>query len=78
MRCLMGYVVDLILIVESIFRVSLQDQLEGKVTQDRIDEIIYGFIAQRRRKIYMMQFENPSSLGICLQRVTWRMRLLHW
>ncbi len=46
----MGYVVDLTLILQAAFRVSLQDRLEGKVTQDRVNEIIYEFHCSDKKK----------------------------
>ena len=46
----MGYVVDLTLILQAIFQVSLQDPLEGKVAEDRIDEIIYEFHCSDKKK----------------------------
>ncbi|KAF8351818.1 kinase-like domain-containing protein [Amanita rubescens] len=49
-RCLMGYVVDLTLILQAVFQVSLQDRLEGKVTQDRVNEIIYEFHCSDKKK----------------------------
>ena len=50
MRCLMGYVVDLTLILQAIFQVSLQDRSDGKVAQDNIDEIIYEFHCSEKKK----------------------------
>jgi hypothetical protein len=46
----MGYVVDLTLILQAVFQVSLQDRLEGKVTQDRVNEIIYEFHCSDKKK----------------------------
>ena len=46
----MGYVVDLTLILQAIFQVSLQDRLEGKVSEDRVDEIIYEFHCSDKKK----------------------------
>ena len=46
----MGYVVDLTLILQAIFQVSLQDTLEGKVAEDRVDEIIYEFHCSDKKK----------------------------
>lgn len=52
-RCLMGYVVDLTLIIQAVFQVSLQDQVEGKVTQDRVNAIIYEFhCSEKKRRIH--------------------------
>ena len=50
MRCLMGYVVDLTLVLQAIFQVSLDDQFEGKVELDRIDEIIDKFHCSEKKK----------------------------
>ena len=47
--CLMGYVVDLILILQAVFRVSLEDQFEGKVTADRVNDIIYEFVCSGKK-----------------------------
>ena len=46
----MGYVVDLTLILQAIFQVSVQDQFEEKVTEYRVDEIIYGFHCSDKKK----------------------------
>lgn len=49
----MGYVVDLTLILQCIFKVSLQDQFEGKVSPDNIDEIIYQFhCSEKKQRIH--------------------------
>ena len=49
----MGYVVDLTLILQAVFQVSLQDQTEEKVTQDRVTEIIYEFhLSERKKRIH--------------------------
>ena len=50
MRCLMGYVVNLTLILQAIFQVSLRDHTEGKVTMDSVDEIIYEFHCSEKKK----------------------------
>ena len=39
----MAYVVDLILILQAAFQISLQDWLEGKVAKENINEIVYVF-----------------------------------
>ena len=46
----MGYVVDLTLILQAIFQVSLQDLFEGKVAKNRIDQIIYEFHCSDKKK----------------------------
>ena len=44
---------DLTLILQAMFQVSLQDQFEGKVTADHVDEIIYEFhCSERKKKIH--------------------------
>ncbi|KAF8696555.1 hypothetical protein AX14_001521 [Amanita brunnescens Koide BX004] len=48
-RCLMGYVVDLTLIIQAVFQVSLQDRREGKVTQDQVNAIIYEFHCSEKK-----------------------------
>ena len=48
MRCAMGYVVDLTLILQAIFQFSLRDHFEGKV--DSIDEIVYAFYYSEKKK----------------------------
>ena len=45
----MGYVVDLTLILQRIFHVSLRDQLEGMVRQDNIIDIIHEFNNFKKR-----------------------------
>ncbi|KAF8335282.1 hypothetical protein F5887DRAFT_614491 [Amanita rubescens] len=50
-RCFMGYVVDLTLILQAMFQVSLQDQYEGTVTVDHVDEILYEFHSSEKKKI---------------------------
>ena len=53
MRCLMGYVVNLTLILQAVFQASLQDHIEGKVTMDSVDEIIYEFhCSEKKRNIH--------------------------
>ncbi|KAF8685409.1 hypothetical protein AX14_003999, partial [Amanita brunnescens Koide BX004] len=50
---LMGYVVDLTLILQAVFQVSLQDRTEGKVTLDRVTEIIYEFhLSEKKKRIH--------------------------
>ena len=46
----MGYVVDLTLILQAVFQVSLQDRTEGKITRDRVTEIIYEFHLSEKKK----------------------------
>jgi hypothetical protein len=49
----MGYVVDLTLILQAVFQASLQDRAEGKVTQDRVTEIIYEFhFSEKKKRIH--------------------------
>ncbi|KAF8334405.1 hypothetical protein F5887DRAFT_1285910 [Amanita rubescens] len=48
--CLMGYVVDLTLILQAVFLVSLQDHSEGKVLLDRVKEVIYKFYFSEKKK----------------------------
>lgn len=49
----MGYVVDLTLIIQAVFQVSLQDRVEGKVTQDRVNAVIYEFhCSEKKRRIH--------------------------
>ncbi|KAF8351830.1 hypothetical protein F5887DRAFT_3940, partial [Amanita rubescens] len=49
-RCLMGYVVYLTLILQAVFLVSLQDHSEGKVSLDRVKEVIYEFYFSEKKK----------------------------
>ena len=49
-RCLMGYVIDLILILQAVFCVSIRGPSERKVTQDNVNEIIYEFHLSERKK----------------------------
>ena len=49
-RCLMGYVVDLMLILQAVFLVSLEDHSEGKVSLDHVKEIIYEFYFSDKKK----------------------------
>jgi len=51
-RCLMGYVVYLTLILQAVFIVSLQDHSEGKVSLDRVKEVIYEFYFSEKKKTY--------------------------
>ncbi len=46
----MGYVVDLTLIVQAVFQVSLQDRLEGIVTEDQVNAVIYEFYCSEKKK----------------------------
>ena len=52
----MGYVVDLTLILQAVFQVSLQGRTKGKlgqVTQDRVIEIIYEFhMSEKKKRIH--------------------------
>lgn len=52
-RCLMGYVVDLTLILQALFQISLEDHFEGKVTSERVIDIIYEFdTSEKKRRIH--------------------------
>ena len=46
----MGYVVDLTLILQAMFQVSLQDQYEGRVTVDHVDKILYEFHSSEKKR----------------------------
>ncbi len=46
----MTYVVDLTIILQSVFLVSLDNQLEGKMTVNNIYEIIYEFHCSEKKK----------------------------
>ena len=46
----MGYVVDLTLILQAIFHVSLRDHFKGKAALDCIDEILYEFHFSEKKK----------------------------
>ena len=46
----MGYVVDLMLILQAVFLVSLEDHSEGKVSLDHVKEIIYEFYFSDKKK----------------------------
>ena len=50
-RCLMGYIIDLILILQAIFCVSIRGPSERKVTQDNVNEIIYEFHLSERKEL---------------------------
>ena len=52
MHCLMGYMVDLTLLLQAIFHVSLRDQSEVTVTLNHIDEIIYEFHCSKKKDIH--------------------------
>lgn len=44
---------DLTLILQAVFQVSLQDRTEGKVTEDRVTEIIYEFhFSEKKKRIH--------------------------
>ncbi|KAF8351815.1 hypothetical protein F5887DRAFT_932499 [Amanita rubescens] len=47
-RCIMGYVVDIILILQAVFQISLEDR--GKMTPDDVNGIIYEFICSERKE----------------------------
>lgn len=48
----MGYVVDLTLILQAVFQVSLH-RTGGKVTEDHVTEIIYEFhLSEKRKRIH--------------------------
>lgn len=46
----MGYIIDLILILQAVFCVSIQGPSERKVTRDNVNEIIYEFHLSERKK----------------------------
>ena len=46
----MGYAVDLTLILQAVFQVSLEDGHEKKVTRDRVNEIIYEFHSSEKKR----------------------------
>ena len=47
----MGYVVDLTLILQGVFRVSIAERLEKNAIQERLNEIIYEFHLSERKKL---------------------------
>ena len=47
-RCLMGYVVDLTLILQAVFQVSLENGHE--ITSDRVNDIIYEFHSSAKKR----------------------------
>ena len=47
----MGYVVDLTLILQAMFQVSLQGQYEGTVSVDDVNEILYEFRSSEKKRI---------------------------
>ena len=57
----MGYVVDLTIILQAVFQVSLQ-HTEGKVPQERVNEIIYEFyLSEKKKRIHnMIRSLQPS------------------
>ena len=49
----MGYIVDITLILHAISQVSYQNRIEGKVTEDRVSEIIYEFhLSEKKKRIH--------------------------
>jgi len=52
-RCVMGYVVNLTLILQAILQVFLENRLQGKVTGDNVDEIIHEFqCSEKKNRIH--------------------------
>ncbi|KAK2463327.1 hypothetical protein APHAL10511_004638 [Amanita phalloides] len=49
-RCLMGYVVDLTLILQDVFQDSLDDRGAGIVTRDRVRDIVNNFDQSGKKK----------------------------
>ena len=61
-RCLMGYVVDLTLILQAVFHVSITERLEKNAIQDRLNEILYEFHLSERKK--SIHDEIRSFVGV--------------
>ena len=71
-RYLMGYVVDLTLILQAAFLVSLQDHSEGKVTVDRVNEIIYEFyFSEKKKRVHnaIWDFQPSFSKGDVVDKI---------
>ncbi|KAF8351827.1 kinase-like domain-containing protein [Amanita rubescens] len=49
-RCLLGYVVDLTLILQAVFQVSQEEHLESEPLRERLNEIIYEFHSSDKKK----------------------------
>jgi hypothetical protein len=59
----MGYVVNLTLILQAIFQVSLRDHIEGKMTMDSVDEIIYQFHCSEKKKNIHNAIRKSIEIG---------------
>ena len=71
-RCLMGYVVDLTLVLQAVFQVSLQDRTEGKVTADSVNEIIYEFhFSEKKKRIHnaIRAFQPSFTKGDVVEKI---------
>ena len=69
----MGYVVDLTLILQAVFQVSLQDQAEGKLTHDRVTEIIYEFhLSEMKKCIHdaIVRAQHPVAKDSMVEQIT--------
>jgi hypothetical protein len=65
--------VDLTLIQQAVFQVSLQDQTEGKVTQERITEIIYEFyLSEKKKRIHdtIIGFQHVVPRDSMVEQIT--------
>lgn len=62
-RCLVGYVVDLTLILGAVFRVSTEERLGKEALEERLDEIICEFhLSERKESIHtaIWEFVGPQ------------------
>jgi hypothetical protein len=62
-RCLVGYVVDLTLILGAVFRLSLEERLGKEALRERLDEIICEFhLSERKKAIHtaIWEFVGPQ------------------
>ncbi len=72
----MGYVVDLTLILQAMFQVSLQDQYEGRVTVDHVNEILYEFHSSEKKKIIHHAIRTFAQHSFAKDNVAEKIQLL--
>ena len=72
----MGYVVDLTLILQAMFQVSLHDQEAGSVTVDHVDEILYAFHSSEKKRIIHQEIRTFAQRSFAKDNVVEKIQSL--
>ena len=68
----MAYLVDLTIILQAVFQVSLQND-EGRVTQEHVNEVIYEFyFSEKKNRIHStIRLFEPSFTMDDVDKIEW-------